>query len=132
MMAEFSDPHVIGNALKCYLRELPNPLLTLELYGDWIDAIRVSDNQEKLQSLWNVVQKLPSANRENLRYLIKFLRKLSDHQDVNKMSSPNIAIVLGPNLLWSPPTLDDLSGDSTPMGLNMVRGTNYVDIISFY
>lgn len=34
------------------------------------------------------------------RYLIKFLSKLTEHQDVNKMTPGNIAIVLGPNLLW--------------------------------
>lgn len=34
------------------------------------------------------------------RYLIKFLAKLAEHQEVNKMTPSNIAIVLGPNLLW--------------------------------
>lgn len=32
--------------------------------------------------------------------MIKFLSKLSEYQDVNKMTPSNIAIVLGPNLLW--------------------------------
>ena len=36
------------------------------------------------------------------RYLIKFLSKLAENQDVNKMSPSNIAIVMGPNLLWAP------------------------------
>lgn len=35
------------------------------------------------------------------RYLIKFLAKLAEHQEVNKMTPSNIAIVLGPNLLWT-------------------------------
>lgn len=35
------------------------------------------------------------------RYLIKFLSKLTEYQDVNKMTPGNIAIVLGPNLLWT-------------------------------
>ena len=34
------------------------------------------------------------------RYLIKFLAKLSEKSDVNKMSPSNIAIVMGPNLIW--------------------------------
>lgn len=34
------------------------------------------------------------------RYLIKFLSKLTEHQEMNKMTPGNIAIVLGPNLLW--------------------------------
>lgn len=35
------------------------------------------------------------------RYLIKFLAKLTEYQDANKMTPGNIAIVLGPNLLWT-------------------------------
>lgn len=35
------------------------------------------------------------------RYLIKFLAKLSEYQDANKMTPGNMAIVLGPNLLWT-------------------------------
>ena len=36
------------------------------------------------------------------RYLMKFLARLAEEQEVNKMTPSNIAIVLGPNLLWSP------------------------------
>lgn len=29
---------VVAGALKCYLRELPEPLMTFELYNDWFKA----------------------------------------------------------------------------------------------
>jgi len=32
---------------------------------------------------------------------MRFLQKLAEHSDVNKMSASNLAIVVGPNLLWS-------------------------------
>lgn len=32
------DPHTIAGCLKMYLRELPEPLLTYELYSDWMKA----------------------------------------------------------------------------------------------
>uniref|UniRef100_A0A8K9WNB8 Rho-GAP domain-containing protein n=1 Tax=Oncorhynchus mykiss TaxID=8022 RepID=A0A8K9WNB8_ONCMY len=83
---EFSaDPHAIAGALKSYLRELPEPLMTSELYEDWIQASK---------------------------YLIKFLAKLGDYQDSNKMTPGNMAIVLGPNLLW---THSNESGNMTEM-----------------
>ncbi|KAJ0001327.1 hypothetical protein NQD34_006347 [Periophthalmus magnuspinnatus] len=69
-----SDPHAIAGALKSYLRELPEPLMTTELYDEWIQASK---------------------------YLIKFLAKLSEYQESNKMTPGNMAIVLGPNLLWT-------------------------------
>ena len=38
---------------------------------------------------------------KSYRYLVKFLAKLSEYQDANKMTPGNMAIVLGPNLLWT-------------------------------
>lgn len=35
------------------------------------------------------------------RYLVKFCARLAQDSDVNKMTPSNIAIVLGPNLLWA-------------------------------
>uniref|UniRef100_A0A8C5QXG8 Rho GTPase-activating protein 17 n=1 Tax=Leptobrachium leishanense TaxID=445787 RepID=A0A8C5QXG8_9ANUR len=97
----YSDPHAVAGALKSYLRELPEPLMTFNLYEEWTQAGNIPDYDSKLQSLWCVCQKLPKPNLENFRYLVKFLSKLSHSSDVNKMTPSNIAIVLGPNLLWA-------------------------------
>ncbi|XP_043109617.1 SH3 domain-binding protein 1 [Puntigrus tetrazona] len=98
---EFSyDPHAVAGALKCYLRELPEPLMTFELYNDWFKAAAEKETDEKLKQLRTALQKLPTENYNNLRYLVQFLSHLSEQQAVNKMTPSNIAIVLGPNLLW--------------------------------
>ncbi|XP_054860463.1 rho GTPase-activating protein 44-like isoform X6 [Amphiprion ocellaris] len=96
-----ADPHAIAGALKSYLRELPEPLMTFDLYNDWIQASNIQDQDKRLQALLNACEKLPPANNNNFKYLIKFLSKLTEDQDVNKMTPGNIAIVLGPNLLWT-------------------------------
>ncbi|XP_053707651.1 rho GTPase-activating protein 44 isoform X5 [Synchiropus splendidus] len=96
-----SDPHAIAGALKSYLRELPDPLMTTELYDEWIQASNIQDMDKRLQALMAACEKLPTDNLNNFRYLIKFLAKLTDYQDSNKMTPGNIAIVLGPNLLWT-------------------------------
>uniref|UniRef100_A0A3Q1BPL3 Rho GTPase-activating protein 44 n=1 Tax=Amphiprion ocellaris TaxID=80972 RepID=A0A3Q1BPL3_AMPOC len=96
-----SDPHAIAGALKSYLRELPEPLMTIELYDEWIQASNVQDMDKRLQALMAACEKLPTDNLNNFRYLIKFLAKLSEYQDANKMTPGNMAIVLGPNLLWT-------------------------------
>ncbi|XP_078426797.1 rho GTPase-activating protein 44 isoform X8 [Cetorhinus maximus] len=95
------DPHAVAGALKSYLRELPEPLMTFELYDEWIQASNIQDPDKRLQALWNACEKLPKANYNNFRYLIKFLAKLTEYQDANKMTPGNMAIVLGPNLLWT-------------------------------
>ncbi|XP_038633973.1 rho GTPase-activating protein 44 isoform X9 [Scyliorhinus canicula] len=95
------DPHAVAGALKSYLRELPEPLMTFELYDEWIQASNIQEQDKRLQALWNACEKLPKANYNNFRYLIKFLAKLTEYQDANKMTPGNMAIVLGPNLLWT-------------------------------
>ncbi|KAM9837841.1 rho GTPase-activating protein 17a [Aulostomus maculatus] len=97
----YSDPHAVAGALKSYLRELPEPLMTHQLYDEWIQACSVSDPDKRLQALWVVCDQLPKNNKTNLRYLVKFLAKLAQDSEVNKMTPSNIAIVLGPNLLWA-------------------------------
>ncbi|XP_037647930.1 rho GTPase-activating protein 17b isoform X3 [Sebastes umbrosus] len=97
----YSDPHAVAGALKSYLRELPEPLMTFGLYDEWTQASNVSDPDKRLQALWVTCDRLPKTHKANLRYLVKFLAKLAQDSDVNKMTPSNISIVLGPNLLWA-------------------------------
>ncbi|XP_047215094.1 rho GTPase-activating protein 17-like isoform X1 [Girardinichthys multiradiatus] len=97
----YSDPHAVAGALKSYLRELPEPLMTFSLYDEWIQASNISDTASRLQALWVACDHLPRAHKANFKYLVKFLAKLAQESEVNKMTPSNIAIVLGPNLLWA-------------------------------
>ncbi|XP_033827014.1 rho GTPase-activating protein 17b isoform X1 [Periophthalmus magnuspinnatus] len=96
----YSDPHAVAGALKSYLRELPEPLMTFGLYDEWTQASNVSDPDKRLQALWVTCDQLPKAHKTNFRYLVKFLARLAQDSETNKMTPSNIAIVLGPNLLW--------------------------------
>ncbi|XP_037611249.1 rho GTPase-activating protein 44-like isoform X3 [Sebastes umbrosus] len=115
-----ADPHAIAGALKSYLRELPEPLMSYELYNDWIQASNIQDQDKRLQALLNACEKLPPANNNNFKYLIKFLSKLTDDQDVNKMTPGNIAIVLGPNLLWMHDEGSNITEMMTTVSLQIV------------
>ncbi|XP_061606553.1 rho GTPase-activating protein 44 isoform X6 [Phyllopteryx taeniolatus] len=114
-----SDPHAIAGALKSYLRELPEPLMTAELYDEWIQASNIQDMDKRLQALMAACEKLPTDNLNNFRYLVKFLAKLSEFQDANKMTPGNMAIVLGPNLLWTH-TEPDMTEMMTTLSLQIV------------
>ncbi|XP_062298626.1 SH3 domain-binding protein 1 [Scomber scombrus] len=96
----YMSPECVTGALKCYLRELPEPLMTFDLYSDWFKAAGEKDMTEKMDQFKVLLKKLPPENYNNLRYLVQFLSLLSEQQAVNKMTPSNIAIVLGPNLLW--------------------------------
>ncbi|XP_063797525.1 SH3 domain-binding protein 1 isoform X1 [Pseudophryne corroboree] len=126
-LAEFvSEPHAVAGALKSYLRELPQPLMTSELFDAWMKAASIKE-PEKLQEYYReVCQQLPPENYNNLRYVIKFLAMLAEHQEVNKMTPSNIAIVLGPNLLWArsdgDPSVLDIASAFPILVVSVVEG----------
>ncbi|XP_063925486.1 rho GTPase-activating protein 44 isoform X2 [Zophobas morio] len=98
LIPEYTDVHVLASALKLYLRELPDPLLTSNLYHNWMHSMQKPES-ERLDIVKGLIAKLPVENRENLALLIQFLSELSRHPQ-NKMNPSNIAIVMAPNLLW--------------------------------
>ena len=59
----------------------------------------ITDLEEKRKRLRSVVFLLPVVNYETLGCLLKFLKKVTDHAEVNKMSSVNLAICMAPNLI---------------------------------
>ncbi|KGL90725.1 SH3 domain-binding protein 1, partial [Charadrius vociferus] len=121
----YSDPHAVAGALKSYLRELPQPLMTFELYNEWVKVASLKDVDGRVQSLQDTCSRLPQESYNNLRYLIKFLAKLAEHQEVNKMTPSNIAIVLGPNLLWT----QQSTGDPVQLDLASVSSIQVVGVV---
>lgn len=98
---EYGSVHVAAVILKTFLRELEEPLLTFDLY-DEVMRFQELDQSEKLsQASCLLLERLPDENYEVLKYIVEFLAKVIDRSDLNKMTSSNLAIVFGPNLLWS-------------------------------
>nr|XP_045009440.1 SH3 domain-binding protein 1 isoform X2 [Jaculus jaculus] len=120
-----SDPHAVAGALKSYLRELPGPLMTSDLYDDWMRAASLKEPGARLEALRDVCNRLPRENVNNLRYLLKFLARLAEEQEVNKMTPSNIAIVLGPNLLWPP----EKEGDQAQLDAASVSSIQVVGVV---
>uniref|UniRef100_A0AAG5DXB1 Rho-GAP domain-containing protein n=1 Tax=Anopheles atroparvus TaxID=41427 RepID=A0AAG5DXB1_ANOAO len=99
---KYCDPHVVAGVLKNYLRSLPDPLLTYEFYPKFVQAAQKPNETQRKAAILDVINQLPKENYDNLRYLTKFLSYLAEKNQENKMSTQNIAIVMSPNLLWSP------------------------------
>jgi hypothetical protein len=107
--------HIVCGLLKRFLRELPEPLMTFDLYKDIINLdgnfhylraykstnrLTISLGSEDLmQKLKKIVEKLPNTNRNLLKHLLEFLGRVSDHQEYNKMTNRNLATVFGPLLI---------------------------------
>lgn len=93
------DIHSISSLLKMYFRELPNPLLTYQLYEKFAEAVKDEDN--KLLRIHDVVQQLPPPHYRTTEYLMRHLARVASHGLETGMHSKNLAIVWAPNLLRS-------------------------------
>ncbi|XP_077209402.1 rho GTPase-activating protein 18 isoform X4 [Paroedura picta] len=90
--------HDAASLLKLFIRELPQPLLTVEYLKAFQDVQRLSTKKHQLQALNLLVLLLPEGNRDTLKALLEFLQRVIDHKDSNKMTLKNVAMVMTPNL----------------------------------
>ncbi|CAG8511141.1 16827_t:CDS:2 [Rhizophagus irregularis] len=95
---EYRDINIVAGALKRFFRDLPEPLMTFELYDEFIEA---NDQDDKLYAIKDLLYRLPKPNFELLKRLIEHLERVTDYEETNHMYARNLAIVFGPNLLKS-------------------------------
>nr|VZI38576.1 unnamed protein product [Spirometra erinaceieuropaei] len=105
------DSFVIADALKQYLRRLPEPLLTRKLFAEWTAIQHISGTHLQVAHLCQTASKLPEASRVNAGYLFRFLQELAKNADKNRMTATNLGIILGPTLLAPPVTGDNAVRD---------------------
>ncbi|KAM3869208.1 rho GTPase-activating protein 31-like [Diretmus argenteus] len=95
------DIHCVGSLCKLFFRELPNPLLTYELYSRFTEAVSVQGDHEKLLHIQSVIKELPIPHFRTLEFLTKHLAHLATLSTVTNMHTRNLALVWAPNLLRS-------------------------------
>ncbi|XP_058569333.1 rho GTPase-activating protein 6 isoform X2 [Neofelis nebulosa] len=108
-LEEEHSVHDVAALLKEFLRDMPDPLLTRELYTAFINTLLL-EPEEQLGTLQLLIYLLPPCNCDTLHRLLQFLSMVARHandnvskdgQEVtgNKMTSLNLATIFGPNLL---------------------------------
>ncbi|XP_063759130.1 GEM-interacting protein isoform X2 [Eleginops maclovinus] len=132
---ELSDlsPHDITSILKHFFKELPDPLLTFDLYHHFIamgktiqylsERDPASDTNEIMDIIYNLqklLQKLPPYCYSTLQHMMSHLQRVSENYE-NKMSQSNLGIVFGPTLLR--PLV------STDMSINALLETSYQSVL---
>ena len=110
------------NCHRCYLRELPEPVIPFSLYQqfhavgckfrfsrfshhqllhpeNFYPRKKVQDEAAAVEQLPRLIQQLPDVNKRVLKLLMQSLAKVASFQEWNKMSIRNLAIVMEPNIL---------------------------------
>ncbi|XP_030629375.1 rho GTPase-activating protein 30 [Chanos chanos] len=95
------DIHCVSSLCKAYFRELPNPLLTYQLYDRFAEAVAVQLEDERLVKIKEVLRDLPPPHYRTLEYLMRHLVWMGKHASETNMHARNLAIVWAPNLLRS-------------------------------
>ncbi|XP_045403582.1 rho GTPase-activating protein SYDE2 isoform X1 [Lemur catta] len=106
---QYPDINVITGVLKDYLRELPSPLITKQLYEAVLDAmaknpLKMSSNgcendPSDSQFAVDLLDCLPEIEKETLKMLLNHLKLVASYHEVNKMTCQNLAVCFGPVLL---------------------------------
>ncbi|KAG2186647.1 hypothetical protein INT44_002871 [Umbelopsis vinacea] len=105
---EYNDICAVTSILKQYLRELPNPLMTFELYPQFLESITMAPGEEKAQKFSSLFSQLPTANYDTLKALFTHLNNVREQSDENLMTAKNLAVVFGPTLLRDQDSSRDL------------------------
>ncbi|KAL7867783.1 hypothetical protein SRHO_G00091670 [Serrasalmus rhombeus] len=100
--------HVIASVLKQWLRDLPNPLLTFELYEEFLRATGLQDKREVVKGVYTVIDQLSRTHLCTLERLIFHLVRISLQEETNRMSANALAIVFAPCILRCPDSIDPL------------------------
>lgn len=100
--------HVIASVFKQWLRDLPNPLMTFELYEEFLRAMGLQERKETVRGVYSVIDQLSRTYLNTLERLIFHLVRIALQEDTNRMSANALAIVFAPCILRCPDTTDPL------------------------
>lgn len=100
------NPVQLAALLKKWLRELPDPLLTFKLHRLFVMSQKLEPESERNRCLHMIIVLLPKAHRDTMEVLFVFLKWVAsfshiDEETGSKMDLQNLAMVLGPNILYS-------------------------------
>ncbi|NXR06126.1 SYDE2 protein, partial [Semnornis frantzii] len=107
--SRYPDINVITGVLKDYLRELPSPLITKQLYEAVLDAMVKNPLKMTANNCENdpsdsehtaaLLDCLPDVEKATLKMLLDHLKLVASYHEVNKMTCQNLAVCFGPVLL---------------------------------
>lgn len=97
--ADILESKTVASALKQYLRNLSEPLMTYRFHNGFIAAVKQDTRLQRISDVHTLMYRLPKSNFEMLEIVIRHLKAVSMKSHKNKMSVFNLGVVFGPTLL---------------------------------
>ncbi|KAF9204025.1 hypothetical protein BGZ49_005764, partial [Haplosporangium sp. Z 27] len=98
----YQDICSITSVLKQYFRNLPEPLVPYDLYGEFMNAISLPENETKPQTFRDLMDRMPIAHYRTMKVLLEHLNRVTKRDNINLMNAKNLSVVFGPTLMRSP------------------------------
>ncbi|KAJ5077216.1 rho gtpase-activating protein 68f [Anaeramoeba ignava] len=92
------DIITISALIKQYFRELPEPILTTNLYDTFVKLADLEET-EQFKKVFELFQSLPFYNKILALVLLRLLKKVSENCSINMMGIENLALIFGPTFL---------------------------------
>ncbi|KAI5089563.1 rho GTPase-activating protein 35, partial [Silurus meridionalis] len=91
--------NTVAGALKSFFSELPDPLVPYSLQVELVEAFKINDREQRLQTMKDVLRRFPRENYEVFKHVMGHLNKVSQWNRVNLMTSENLSICFWPTLM---------------------------------
>ncbi|XP_075429677.1 rho GTPase-activating protein 20-like isoform X2 [Ascaphus truei] len=85
-----------------FLRNIPDSILSSDMYGLWMDATDMEQHEYKIEAIKGLVEQLPGTHSILLQHLFAVLRHIEENSEENQMTAFNLALCIAPNMLWLP------------------------------
>lgn len=105
------DINTVTGCFKLYLREIPEPILTSELFNDFVICGNMGNTNDGIQMLRRCVHRLPAPNYNLLKRLVDHLVLVTEHGSANLMHAVNLAIVFSMSFLPNSSSATSVSND---------------------
>jgi len=89
----------ITSAIKTYLRQLPEPLMSFRYHVSFITAAKRESRADRINDVHTLVYRLPESHFKMLDILIHHLKNVAAKSDKNLMTVSNLGVCFGPTLL---------------------------------
>lgn len=99
LCADILESKTVASALKHYLRNLAEPLMTFRYHNGFIAAVKQDTRIQRISDVHTLMHRLPKPNMDMLEIVIRHLKAVSIKCHKNKMSVFNLGVVFGPTLL---------------------------------
>lgn len=98
----WKDINAVAGVFRLYFREMCEPLFPIILNQEYLRASSITRAADQIAEASSILKKIETWNLNVIKYILKFLNLISQHSEINKMTSHNLAVVFGPTLIRLP------------------------------